>query len=228
MPILLLVLQPGGRRGKAAVKEAQPASYDAWNVLPAMPWWDAADLGRAGKTAIEQGLGSEPAYSMWEVDTALRAAHMLVSQMLYAMHLGRPMLCLLSSLWQPCVCEAHWLESAVPPLQELPAPDKHLMMFSRSCPIALSAFCCMQKGSPAPIEHVKVLHADIFIAWPSLDPQDISGLSESWTLSGRQEAPGLVKQHQLGFLGFRLPHKADLCNLQARLIEVGCWQAEAS
>lgn len=69
---------------KARAKGLPPA----WVALPAMPWWDAQDLSRAGKAVIEAGLGSPSAYSLWEVDTALRAAHMLVSQMLYAMHLG--------------------------------------------------------------------------------------------------------------------------------------------
>ena len=55
-----------------------------------MPWWDAQDLSRAGKAIIEAGLGSPAAYSLWEVDTALRAAHMLVSQMLYALDICTP------------------------------------------------------------------------------------------------------------------------------------------
>lgn len=53
-----------------------------------MAWWDQNDLERAGKMAIDSGLGPEPAYSLWEVDTALLAARMLVSQMIYAMLLG--------------------------------------------------------------------------------------------------------------------------------------------
>ena len=65
-------------------------AHAAWQVLPRMHWWDEKDLSGAGKLLIEQGLGSPPAYSLWEVETALRAAHLLISQTLCSMYWGEP------------------------------------------------------------------------------------------------------------------------------------------
>ncbi|KAK9862714.1 hypothetical protein WJX84_008926 [Apatococcus fuscideae] len=77
-----------GAKGRAKNRQASD-SCEAWHALPAMPWWGTAgEQGKAGRSLIEAGLGSMPQYSLWEVDTALRAAYMLVSHMLYQMHSG--------------------------------------------------------------------------------------------------------------------------------------------
>ncbi|KAK9842817.1 hypothetical protein WJX74_002843 [Apatococcus lobatus] len=86
--LLPTLMVPNTVKGKKGSKVRAKGVSPAWVALPAMPWWDGQDLSRAGKAVIEAGLSSPPVYSLWEVDTALRAAHILVSQMLYAMHLG--------------------------------------------------------------------------------------------------------------------------------------------